>query len=235
MFCNQCGKELSPKSIICEIRGIDQQNRIFEKKTDGVLRWGYEMSMWKNPTIVITLTKVLIISLAFPTLLVFLISLDLGFIEALRCTMQLAAIGTVIIFVIAVIAYITIAVIYGGKYCVIFETDKKGIKHTQMQKQFKKAQILSIVGMMAGAIAGNLTTVGSNMMAGSRNSQYCKFSNIGKIVVKEKRSVIYIRAGLIHSQVYAEPQDFMIVLNHILAHCKNAKVIYKERGHTSAA
>jgi len=98
---------------------------IFEKD-EGVFYWVYEMSLWKNPTIIITLLKVLSIALILPTLVVFLSTLfDLGFIEALYATVQLTAIGIVILFVLMALVYIILAFIYGGKYCVVFEMDKK--------------------------------------------------------------------------------------------------------------
>ncbi len=85
MICAKCGQKYAEGSPFCENCGAPiQSEAIGEQSTqtdhpgivmgkDSVLRWVYEMNMWKNPTLVITIWKVLLIAALVPALLVFFI------------------------------------------------------------------------------------------------------------------------------------------------------------------
>mgnify|MGYP000845290531 CR=1 FL=1 len=87
MICTKCGQKYSEGSHFCEKCGapvgeefpkreaVDQQpNQQASPGVvmggDGILRWAYEMNMWKNPTLVITIWKVLLLAALAPALLV---------------------------------------------------------------------------------------------------------------------------------------------------------------------
>lgn len=84
-----------------------------------------------------------------------------------------------------------------------------------------------MITVLAGVIAGNVQATAAGMLAGSKQSSLSSFAKVKTIVVHEKRHVIYVNENLSRNQVYAEPADFGFVTEHIISHCKKAKVTYK--------
>ena len=125
------------------------------------------------------------------------------------------------------LAYPFVAIMNGGKYCVIFEMDDKSVKHIQMQKQFQKSQVLSMVVVLAGVMTGNIQATAAGMLAGSKQSSISSFEKVKSITVNEKRHVIYVNEKLSRNQIYADPEDFLFVRDFIINRCKKAKVTYK--------
>lgn len=245
-FCEHCGEP-----VVADMENIDQedeQQELFEVKnegaalggqepvqlspgvtrgTDGVIRWAYDMNMWKNPTILITVWKVLMLAALAPALLVSALAIGDGVVEALGAFVKVALYTAGIVTGLMVIAYPIVAIANGGKYCVVFEMDSFGVKHIQMQKQYERSQVLSMLTVLAGVAGGNIQATASGLLAGSKQSSYSKFSKVKSVVVHAKRNVIYVNENLEHNQVYASREDFEAVLEHILGKCKKAKVTYK--------
>jgi len=194
---------------------------------DGVIRWAYDMNMWKNPTILITVWKVLMLATMAPALLVSALAIGDGVAEAFGAFVKVVLYTGGIVTGLMVIAYPIVAIVNGGKYCVVFEMDNFGVKHIQMQKQFERSQVLSMLTVLAGAASGNIQATASGLLAGSKQSSYSKFAKVKSVVVHAKRNVIYVNENMEHNQVYASREDFEAVLEHILGKCKKAKVTYK--------
>ena len=239
MICAKCGQKYAEGSHFCENCGAPiQSEAIGEQSTqtdhpgivigkDGVLRWVYEMNMWKNPTLVITIWKVLLIAALVPALLVFFMSLGDGFEAAIILFVRIIGITAGIVTVLLLLAYPLVALLNGGKYSVVFEMDETSIKHIQMKKQFKRNQVLAMVVVLAGAVSGNIQTTAAGILAGSKQSSFSRFENVKSIVVNKKRSVLFVNESLSHNQVYAEPGDFSFVSEYLISRCKKARVTYK--------
>ncbi len=199
-------------------------NNELMKDEQGIVRWVYELNMWKNPTIIITVLKVFMLSALFPTLLVAGLELENGLMSALNAFVQVFLIVAGIMLGLLVIAYPVIAIINGGKYCVVFEMDETGVLHTQLKKQFKKNQVIAMVAVVAGLTTGNLQTAGAGLLSATKQSSYSKFSKVTKIEANAKRHVIYVNAGLNHNQVYVDGEVFEEVLEYIINHSPKAEV-----------
>ncbi|MDZ4132852.1 MAG: hypothetical protein U1E11_06905 [Dethiobacteria bacterium] len=199
------------------------------KDSNGVFRWAYEMNMWKNPTLVITAWKVMFLAALFPALLMFMLTLvdGDGLVAALDVFIRVLGIAFAIVTGILLLAYPLVAFINGGIYCVVFEMDDYRVKHIQMQKQFKKSQVLSMIVVLAGALAKNPQTAGAGLLSGSKQSLLSNFDQVKTIVVREKRNVIYLNESLTRNQVYADAADFAFIRDYIISCCKKARVSYK--------
>ncbi len=249
MQCENCGRTLSEDAKFCEDCGtpvvwentapnlIDpeiakQQPTVqigpgITQSKDGIFRWTHEVNMYKNPVLIFTIWKIFMLSALFPGLLVFFLQIGNGFVEAVLTFFHIFGLVAAIMTALILIAYyLVIAPINGGRYCVIFEMDKAGIKHIQMKKQFKKSQALSVLGILAGIMAGNPTVAGANLMAGAKQSTYSRFTLVRKITVERKHHTIKVNSSdMIHNQIYAADEDFSFILDYILQHCpKNIKV-----------
>ena len=221
MICKKCGQKYSEGSRFCENCGTpvgeelpktEAVNQLSNQLVspgltmggDGILRWVYEMNMWKNPTLVITIWKVLLLAALAPAFLVFLLTLSDGLGTAILVFSKIMAIVAGIVTGLMLLAYPFVAIMNGGKYCVIFEMDDKSVKHIQMQKQFQKSQVLSMVVVLAGVMTGNIQATAAGMLAGSKQSSIRSFEKIKSITVNEKRHVIYVIGELSHNQIYAD-------------------------------
>lgn len=257
MFCENCGKKRIANEAFCEGCGhplskiesneeaaISEEIKVdsAEVKTNEApqeshgnitikgtdMQWMYEFSFWKNPAILITSAKVMLLALFVPAIFMFFISLSDGFIDAIRLSTTIFAYGAIGMAILLIIAYVFVGFLYGGKYYVLFKMDDKGVNHIQLDKQYKKAQALGYLTALIGLSSGNLTTAGSGLMAATKQSLYTSFKKVKSIKVAKSRNTIYLNETLSHNQVYVANEDFDFVLEHILNNCpKNVKVMNK--------
>lgn len=182
--------------------------------------WLYEFSLWKNPAILITTGKVLLIGLSAPTLLMFLLTLsEAGLQEALRVAASILGIGLIVMAVLLLLGYALTGLIQGGKYIVLFQMDKEGINHIQLQPQHQKAQAMGFLTALTGVVSGNLSVAGAGLMAATKRNLYTPFRNVKSVKLARSRHTIYLNETLAKNQVYAAPEDYDIILQEILARC----------------
>lgn len=236
MHCTACGSKRPEGGGFCENCGarVDPQvsdNMPETPADEAVRRWLYEMNLWKNPTVVITAFKVLALAALAPSLLMLVLGIveGDGLLAALTVFAKVYGIILMVLCLLLLPAYILIAVLNGGRYCVIFEMDAQGVRHTQLQKQYDRAKALGIITALAGAAAGNPTAMGAGLLAASKQSSYSRFQNVRSVTVHERRRVIYLTTrDMVRNQVYAESDSFQAVVDHILSHVsKKADVRYK--------
>ena len=187
------------------------------KSENGTYRWYYEFDMLKNPMVIRTVFKIFFYILL--GLCIFLILLDIiegNFgVTSLIETTKAMGITAGILFGLSIISYFILAGIYGFKYCVLFEMNDEGIKHIQMEKQFKKAKALAWVEAIAGMASKNVTLAGSGLLAGTKNQLTTDFGKVKKVKVIKKHNTIKIDAPFSHNQIYVCDEDFDFVLNYI--------------------
>jgi hypothetical protein len=246
-FCESCGhpfptiehtestisKEISESKIDGDDAEVRQEKLVLEKHGDITLQgsemqWMYEFSFWRNPAILITSAKVMLIALFVPAIFMFFITLSDGFMDAISISAMILAYGAIGFAILLIIAYVFVGILYGGKYFVLFKLDDKGVNHIQLDKQYKKAQALGFLTALIGLSSGNLTTAASGLMAATKQSLYTSFKKVKSIKVVKSRHTIYINETLTRNQIYVTDDDFDFILEHILNNCpKNVKVTYK--------
>ena len=192
--------------------------------SDGKYRWYYEYPMLKNPVILFTVWKIMLIAALAPAFIIFFSSLPDGFLEALKGFVTIYGITAGIIFVLSCLGYFILAAIYGFKYIVLFEMDEKGITHTQQNKQFKKAQAISWLTVFTGAAKDNIGAMGSGLLAGSKQKMTSEFKNVKTVIGLKKQNTIKVNQLLSKNQVYVKPEDYDFVFDYIASRCKKAKI-----------
>ena len=187
---------------------------------DGKYRWVYEKSLYRDLSILFLLFKIFGAIVGIMWLIYVVIFLfesgtdDLWVVTVFNLEMLLLIYGLVIV------GYFLYAAIMGGKYCVVFTMDEKGVNHAQHKAQVKKATLLSEITMLAGAMAGKPGVVGTGAMA-VRTEMYTKFSQVRSIKVDRTRNTIHLGGN----EVYARDEDFDFVLGYIERHCPTADVL----------
>lgn len=210
---------------------LEQETRISENITmssRGSYKWMYEFSLWKNPAVLITVFKVLLIALMVPAFLMFFLTLGEGIGEAFKLLLSMLGIGAVLMTVLMIAGYVMLSLAYGGKYYVLFEMDKKGINHIQLDKQHKKAQALGLLTALSGLSTGNISAAGAGLLGASKKSLYTNFKKVKSVKFYPKRNTIYLNEAFNKNQIYASKEDYLFVKEFILENCpKNVKLIEK--------
>lgn len=194
---------------------------------DGIYRWTYEFDMLRNPGILFTVWKVL--GIAFGVVYLFMLILNL-FERNIKSGSDLWQMskGFVILIgvflVISIIAYLIVAAIYGGKYQVLFEMTDQSVTHIQMPRQFKKAEAISWLTMLAGALAGKPAVAGLGLNIAAKSSSTSVFKDVEIVKVRRKRNTIHVDYKFDKNQVYAEDADFDFVEKYITERCVKAKI-----------
>ena len=194
---------------------------------DGVYRWTYEYNMLRNPTILITVYKVLGISIGVVFVFTFLVSLFSGDMRSWEDVLgqgKLLLIMAGIMLVLGFVGYLIVAAVFGWKYQVLFEMTDDYVKHIQMPKQVKKAETLGWITVIAGAMAKQPTTMGAGLLSMAKSTSTSEFANVEFVKVRRRRNTIHVNYLLDKNQVYAEDADFDFVEKFILERCVKAKI-----------
>ena len=255
MFCANCGNKLPDDAKFCDACGapvltdepVQEASTVVEPVpedepkgskvteniclgTDGKYHWYYEFKLMKNPTILFVLWKIFFwIFVGMWAFLSIINSLEghfntKDFLDFSKIFLLLL----VGIEALVAIAYFLYAAMQGFKYCVMFEMDEDGVKHTQMPRQFKKAQAVSLVLILAGMATKNPGAVGQGMLAGAKNSMVSSFSHVRSIEIFRKRNVIKVNEKLGKNQVYACDGDFDFVVDFIKSHVTKKCKVYEK-------
>ena len=191
---------------------------------DGKYRWVYEMNMLTNPTIFLTVFKIfLYIILAgwliFGTFL-YLIHGDFeGFLDMSKGMLVALA----IMAGLTLLGVLFLAVLYGGKYVVLFEMDEREIKHIQLPRQVKKAQAISLLTTLVGLAAKKPTTAGAGLLAAGKSSSTSVYANVRRVVARRNLHLIKVNQLLNKNQIYVPDEDFDFVYEFIKSRCIHAK------------
>ena len=191
---------------------------------DGVYRWYYEYPMLKNPVVLFTVWKVLLLAAAVPAIVVFLSDLSDGFFRALGHTLGVYALIAAICFVLSLLGYFILAATYGFKYIVLFEMDESGLLHTHIREQRDKARVMGHLAAALSVAQGSFGGVLAGLSAGRKSSSSSSFSVVSSVKGRRRRNVIYVNELLSRNHVYVADEDYDFVYNFIVEHCPKAKV-----------
>ena len=186
---------------------------------DGKYRWTYEVNLYRNPTILIDLLKIVVGCLALPYLLIdgVIVIKDFGMDKEWFVKGQLNALigfGGIILFmvVLSVICYYWWAASLKGRYIASFVMDETGIEH-HLQKR-------SNLVMAAALVSNNPSTIA----AASVTSWKSEFWTVRRVIPIYRRDRIKVTELLTKNRIYVLPQDYEFILNYITQHCPRLKI-----------
>ncbi len=191
---------------------------------DGKYRWTYEASLCKDPSIFLMVWKIFFcVTLGVFAFIIILDIIDWGW----KTGNIIGILHSFLLFVIGMTAlvgtgYLLYALIMGGRYRMMFEMDGKGVNHRQVPEQAKKTVIISGLTVLAGLLSRRVTTVGVGLNA-ARTEMYSEFSRVRTVKACPSSHMIKVNGRFMRSRVYAAPEDFDFVLDHIRSHCPNVE------------
>ncbi len=189
---------------------------------DGKYRWYYEFPMLKNPVILYTIWKIMLIVAIIPAIVVLLSTK--GFLEAFKEFFIVFLITFGIMFVLSIIGYFILAAVYGFKYIVLFEMDEKGITHAQQEKQFTKAQAIGLLAVLAGIAKNDVGMVGTGILSSSKKSMTSQFKNVETVIGIRSKNTIKVNQLFAKNQIYVNDEDYDFVWEYITSRCVKAKI-----------
>ena len=185
---------------------------------DGKYRWTYEVNLYRNPTILIDLLKIVVGCLALPYLLIdgVIVIKDFGMDKEWFVKGQLNALigfGGIILFmvVLSVICYYWWAASLKGRYIASFVMDETGIEH-HLQKR-------SNLVMAAALVSNNPSTIA----AASVMSWKSEFRTVRRVIPVSRCDLIMVNELLSKNCIYVLPQDYEFILYYITNHCPRLK------------
>lgn len=195
----------------------------------GAYRWVYEFNLLTNPTILLTILKIFLgIIAALVVLGVVLTVPDLvqGYADAedVLGVFRSGGIIALLFLVLTIVGYVIYALMNGGKYCVLFTMDDEGVTHKQLPREFKKAQVVAGLNVLAGLAGGNLSQMGMGVLVATHDTTSSTFSSVRSVKGSRALRVIKVNEPLAKNQVYVEPEDYDFVFGFIRDHCPNATV-----------
>lgn len=205
-----------------EVQKISENISLYN---DGKYRWVYEYSLFKNPGIFITVWKIFFFIMLAGVIIGFLVQMGSsnffwdGFLKFIKGW----GIGFVFMTGLTLMGYALYALIMGGKYCVVFEMDEKGINHIQMQKQISKVQALGMLTSFVGLAGGSPATVGIGINSSVKTTMPSDFSKVRRIKLTPISKILKLNEPFGFNQVYIHKEDFEFVMKYIIEKCVNAK------------
>lgn len=192
---------------------------------NGAYRWVYEYSLWRDPTVFMTILKVfggVALGIIAFSMVIDLISGDWGYVD-LGDRLRFAAIILGVSFGLAVLGYAIFALISGGSYCVMFTMDETSVENRPLAKELKRAEAIGALNVLLGLATRNVSQVGIGMLAAGGNVMVSDFANVRSIQGYPRRGVIKVNEPLAKNQVYVEKEDYDWVYAFIRDHCPRAK------------
>lgn len=192
---------------------------------NGAYRWVYEYSLWRDPTVFMTIFKVfggVALGIIVFSMVIDLISGDWDYVDLVD-RLRFDAIILGVSLGLAVLGYAIFALISGGSYCVMFTMDETSVENRPLAKELKRAEAIGALNVLLGLATRNVSQVGIGMLAAGGNVMVSDFANVRSIQGYPRRGVIKVNEPLAKNQVYVEKEDYDWVYAFIRDHCPRAK------------
>ena len=190
---------------------------------DGKYRWVYELNMYTNPAIFLTVYKIffwiIVVGFAFFALILYVFPGEWDRLPGMGLALLVALGG---FFVLTLLGYLIVAAAYKGKYAVLFEMGEKEVVHTQLPQQFKKAQKMGFFTALVGLASKRPATAGAGLMAAGKQSSTSVFRNVRSVKPRRWMNLIKVNQLLNRNQVYVSKEDFDFVYEYIRSRCPQA-------------
>lgn len=187
------------------------------------INWEIEISILNNMGVMGEVFKVLGIASAIPALLVFILWAADGFpkISDLGDFKYFLAL---ILILIIVTALIILAV--GNKYPTRYELTPQGVTFITLEKRRKKNNFIALLLILLGGAKGNISAMGTGVLAASRQNMNTNWKKVRKIVFhKKRRSISLISTDMTKNILFCKEDNISEVFNAVKLYCPKAKVI----------
>ncbi len=197
--------------------------------SNGTYRWVSEINLLLDLRIPLTVWKIMLFSAFVPIFALAVIqAIDGMLLESLGAMVRLYLLLAAILTGLTILGYYAVYLpVMGAKCAILFEMKEDEIDHILPAKNQTRQQLLSLLGIAAGAAASNPTVVGANVLAAVRKTMRTRYKDVLSITVWQKSGVIRLRASdLTRNIIYTPPGQLNFVLDYIRARCKPDVAVY---------
>ena len=165
---------------------------------DGMYRWVYELNLFKNFTVLGTIIKIFGFILLGLWLLTTIAD---GFDGIGQNALVFLGIFAGVV-VVSLLGYLLYAAVAGGKYCVLFEMNETGLRHIQLPRQYKKAQVMGALTVLLGSVSGRPGMSGTGLLASERTSSTSTLVKVKRLVPKRRYNLIKVNQLLNKNRIF---------------------------------
>lgn len=187
------------------------------------INWEIEISILNNMGVMGEVFKVIGIASAIPALLVFILWAADGF-PKIGDLGDFKYFLALILIIIIVMALIILAV--GNKYPTRYELTPQGVTFITLEKRRKKNNFIALLLILLGGAKGNISAIGTGVLAASRQNMNTNWKKVRKIVFhKKRRSISLISTDMTKNILFCKEDNINEVFNAVKLYCPKAKVI----------
>ncbi|MBO7673389.1 MAG: hypothetical protein J6S63_00110, partial [Atopobiaceae bacterium] len=200
-------------------------NTSIKQDEHGTYRWVFEYSLWRDPTVFLTVFKVFAgVGLGI-IVLVSIFDLVDGSWDIIDLADRLRFDAIILAFIcgLSLVGYVVFALVQGGKYCVMFTMDETSVEFRPLPKEVSRAEAIGALNVLMGLATGNATQMGIGLTSSAANAMTSDFSNVRSIHGYPRRGVIKVNEPFAKNQVYVEKDDYDFVFGYIRDRCPRAK------------
>lgn len=198
-------------------------------KPDQSYIWTYHMNLFKDTSVIISVTKIILLGLSFPYLLVMVLALFEGNFsrDFFAITSTFFYLSLFMILLLAFSYYIVYLPLHGNKYTIIYEMNNNTIRFIESKKDTHINEVVSSIGIIVGALAGNPTTAGANLLSLSNSEMTTEFKHVSKVIIYKHQHLKLISKDLTRNLICYHIDDKQFVESYIIDHCPTARIIKK--------
>ena len=204
---------------------MENEPSTIKRDADGKYRWNYKVNLYTNPSILILVIKVLLLTVCITWLIGVLACMwtrDFWF-SGLITFSKGFGIAMAILLAITIPSYYIYALIMGGCYSINFELDENGLLHEQEPFQQKRAKIIAALALFLGFFAKNRGAMSAGIASGRPAKMFSDFKKVSSIKPERKHHLINVSGRGVFNKVYVDDRDFDWVLGFIRSHCPKVK------------
>lgn len=194
---------------------------------DGVYRWTIARSMYRHPDALPTIYKAIGATLLIMWLLLAIIALFSANWQFLwGMTKVVIGIITPIFLVLTLLGYLIVAMMYGGKYHVVFEMHERMIVHRQINHSTKDSDFAGWMSIIAGTamLMGHASPGAAMALKGIRaNSKMVmkvQYKDVDRIQILSNKNTIRLFVKKWKYDIWTTPEIMPLVTNFLTNHCK---------------
>ena len=101
--------------------------------------------------------------------------------------------------------------------------DEERIKHIQLPRQVRKAQVVGVIAAMAGIAAKNPAAIGAGTLAAGKSSSTSEYRKVRRVVPRRALHLIKVNQLFERNQIYVQKEDFDFVYEYIKSRCPQKK------------
>ncbi len=214
--CANCGRQFPGQGRFCPSCGAPAGDAV--KTANENISWDIGISILSNPTIVKQL--VIVIGLAIFFLVVFMFFL--GLIDGTLDREYFAFLGKLFLYMFlgfSILTVMGVLLVMGNRYGYTFTIDSNGIMEATQPSQYRRNTFFNTLAVILSFFARNSATMGSAVLAQSRQKQFIKWKDVNKVEADPPHKAIILRKNRwIKMVVFCHAENYDTVYNAILTH-----------------